>query len=89
MESRYQDCFAEATFDFFSRTGLDVDGTKGTNPSRWPGDNKLGLIAKKVAAGKCGRMFRSVSVSRNGNQSEDNQTNLDKFINERCGRERR
>lgn len=37
---------------------------------------------KKVAAAKCGRRLRSVSVPMKGNQNEDNQTNLDKFIRE-------
>lgn len=74
--------FAEATFDTFWGTGLDVTGTKGTNSSKWPGDNKLGLIVKKAATAKCGRRLRSVSVPRKGNQNEDNQTNLDKFIKE-------
>lgn len=74
--------FAEATFDTFWGTGLDVTGTKGTNPSKWPRDNKLGLIVKKAAAAKCGRRLWSVSVPRKGNQNEDNQTNLDKFIKE-------
>lgn len=39
--------FAEATFDSSCGTGLDVTSTKGTNPSRWPEDFKLGLIVKR------------------------------------------
>ncbi|XP_052720566.1 uncharacterized protein LOC128192128 [Crassostrea angulata] len=74
--------FAEATFDTFWGTGLDVTGTKGTNPSKWPGDNKLGLTVKRVATAKCGRRLWSVSVPRKGSPNEDNQTNLDKFIRE-------
>lgn len=52
--SQSQVSFAEATFDTVRGTGLDVTGTKGTDPSKWPGDNKLGLIVKKAAAAKCG-----------------------------------
>lgn len=74
--------FAEATFDTFWGTELDVTGTKGTNPSKWLGDNKLGLIVKKAAAAKCGRRLRSVSVPRKGNPNEDKQTYLDRFIRE-------
>lgn len=76
--------FAEATFYIFWETGLDVTGTEITNPSKWPRDNKLGLIVKKAVAAKCGRRLRSVSVSVpwKGNPNEDNQNNLDKFVGE-------
>lgn len=75
--------FAEATFDVYWGTGLDITGTTGTNPSKWPGENKLGFVVKKVAALVSGRRLRSVSVPRKGHHSDqDNQTNLDKFISD-------
>ena len=75
--------FAEATFDVYWGTGLAITGTTGTNASKWPAENKLGFVVKKVAAPVSGRRLRSVSVPRKGHHSDqDNQTNLDKFISD-------
>ena len=62
--------FGEATFDVFRGTGLDITGTTGTNSSKWPGENKLWFVVKKVAALVSGRRLRSVSVPRKGHHND-------------------
>ncbi|XP_022290267.2 uncharacterized protein LOC111101905 [Crassostrea virginica] len=79
--SNLKTTFAEAIFDVYWDTELDITGTTSTNPSKWPGEKKLGFVVKKVAALVSGRRLRSVSVPRKGHHSDqDNKTNLDKFI---------
>jgi hypothetical protein len=50
-----------------------------TDHTKWPGENILGQIMKKVST-RYSRKLRSASVPRKGTLSEDNQTNLDKYI---------
>lgn len=71
--------FAESTVDVYWGTGLDTIGTTQTEPSKWPGENKLGAIVQKIAA-KYTRKLRSASVPRKGSQSEASQKKLDTFI---------
>ena len=73
--------FAESTVDGYWGTGLDAAGTVHTNPSKWPGENKLGAIIKQTAS-KFTRKLRSSSVPRKSSQNEDNQKKIDTFIKE-------
>ena len=56
--------FVETTFDDFWGSGLNKDGTLNTNPTKWPGKNKLGRIISEVAKVHR-RTSRSWSVPRN------------------------
>jgi ribA/ribD-fused uncharacterized protein len=73
--------FAEATVDAYWGTGLDSNATEHTDPNKWPGTNKLGLIVRKTSL-KYRRKLRSLSVPRQNQQSADNIQTLDKFLND-------
>jgi ribA/ribD-fused uncharacterized protein len=74
--------FAESTVDGYWGTGLDAAGTVHTNPSKWPGENKLGVIVKQIASKFTRKLLRSSSVPRKGSQNEDSQKKIDTFIRE-------
>ena len=81
--------FAEATLDAHWGTGLDVNATLHTDPSRWPGKNELGNIVKKIAS-KYTRRVRSASVPRRNTKQDDSQQCMDKFIRDlKRGRSKR
>ena len=81
--------FAEATLDAHWGTGLDVNATLHTDPSKWPGKKELGKIVKKVAGGYT-RRVRSASVPRRNTKLDDSQQCMDKFIRDlKRGRSKR
>ena len=81
--------FAEATLDAHWGTGLDVNATLHTDPSKWPGKNELGKIVKKVAGGYT-RRVRSASVPRRNTKLDGSQQCMDKFIRDlKRGRSKR
>ena len=75
--------------DAYWGTGLDVNATLHTDPSKWPGKNELGKIVKKVAGGYT-RRVRSASVPRRNTKLDDSQQCMDKFIRDlKRGRSKR
>ena len=70
--------FAEGTYDVFWGTGLDIEATLHTDSRKWPGENRLGKIYKKLSS-KYARKLRNSSVPRKGTASE-NQSNIDVFL---------
>ena len=64
QKSQRNALFVETTFDDFWGSGLNKDGTLNTNPTKWPGKNKLGRIISEVAKVHR-RTSRSWSVPRN------------------------
>ena len=70
--------FAEGTYDVFWGTGLDIEATLHTDSRKWPGENRLGKIYKKLSS-KYARKLRNSSVTRKGTANE-NQSNIDVFL---------
>ena len=70
--------FAEGTYDMFWGTGLDIEVTLNTDSRKWPGENRLGKIYKKLSS-KYARKLRNSSVPRKGTAGE-NQSNIDVFL---------
>ena len=66
--------FAEATLDAHWGTGLDVNATLHTDPSKWPGKNELGKIASGYT-----RRVRSAPVPRRNTKLDDSQQCMDKL----------
>jgi hypothetical protein len=73
--------FAESMDDGNWGTGLDAAGIVHTNPSKRPGENKLGVNVKQIAS-RFTRRLRSSSVPKKGSQNEDSQKKIDTFIRE-------
>ena len=76
--SNNRNIFGEGTYDMFWGTGLDIEATLHTDSRKWPGENRLGKIYKKLSS-KYARKLRNSSVPRKGTANE-NQSNIDVFL---------
>ena len=62
----------------FSGTGLDNEAILHTDSRKWPGENRLGKIYKKLSS-KYARKLRNCD-----GMASENQSNIDVFLTKYC-----